>query len=134
MTLRWSAPCAVLIATASACRSSDVINPDHCFILVAQLQPADPALHLGDTVTMRATFSQSVAPECLPADTTAAGLRWISSDPASIALDQFTGRLTGFVPAGRRSLDWLAGVDRCPADPSGPGLTHRPGTILSASL
>ena len=37
MTLRWSAPCAVLIATASACRSSDIINPDHCFILVAQL-------------------------------------------------------------------------------------------------
>ena len=98
MTLRWSAPCAVLIATASACRSSDIINPDHCFILVAQLQPADPALHLGDTVTMRATFSQSVAPECLPADTTAAGLRWISSDPASIALDQVTGRLTGLRP------------------------------------
>jgi hypothetical protein len=97
MTLRWSAPCALLIATAVACRSSDVINPDHCFILVAQVDPAAPVLQLRDTLTMRATFSHNVSPECLPSDTTAAGLRWISSDPA-ITVDPAAGRLTALRP------------------------------------
>jgi hypothetical protein len=104
MTLRWSASCAVLIATAAACRSSDVINPDRCFILVAQVDPAAPVLQLGDTLTMRATFSHNVSPECLPSDTTAAGLRWISSDPASITVDPAAGRLTALRPGWAQIL------------------------------
>jgi hypothetical protein len=103
MTLRWSAACAVLIA-AAACRSSDVINPDHCFILVAQVDPAAPVLQLGDTLTMRAKFSHNVSPECLPSDTTAAGLRWISSDPASITVDPAAGRLTALRPGWAQVL------------------------------
>jgi len=97
MMLRWSVPC-VMVVAAAACRSSDVINPDRCLIFVAQIDPAAPVLQLGDTVTMRATFSHSVSPECLPTDTTAAGLRWISSEPAAITVDPTAGRLTARRP------------------------------------
>ncbi len=104
MTLRWNAPCAVLVAAAVACGSSDVINPDLCFILVAQVEPAAPALQLGDTMTMRASFFQNVAPECLPSDTTVAGLRWLSSDTAAITVDAVAGRLTARRPGWAQIL------------------------------
>src|SRR6266545_4825646 len=98
MTLRWSAARAVLVSVVAACGSSDVINPDRCFILVAHVEPAAPVLQLGDTVTVRASFFQSAAPECLPSDTTSAGLRWISSDTGVISVDAAAGRLTARRP------------------------------------
>lgn len=92
-TLRWSAACAVLVLAAAGCRSSDIIRADHCFILVAGVVPAGPVLQIGDTMTLRASFSPNVSPDCLPRDTTAAGLRWISSDPAALTIDPVAGRL-----------------------------------------
>ena len=86
-----------MMAVLGACNSTDRILVDRCFILVAQVTPANPFLHVADTVTMRATFSNR-APECLPPDTTAAGLRWISGVPDIIAVDAGTGRLTAVRP------------------------------------
>ncbi len=50
-----------MLGAAAACRSNAVAileNPDHCFILVAALQPAASLLDIGDTLTIR---SQTVA-------------------------------------------------------------------------
>jgi hypothetical protein len=98
-TLRWRAACAVLVpVAAAACRSSDIIRTDRCFILVAAVQPAGPVLQIGDTMTLRASFFPDVAPECLPRDTTVAGLRWVSSDPGALTIDPVAGRLTARRP------------------------------------
>jgi hypothetical protein len=112
MTLRWSAAGAVLGSLAAACGSRDIINPDRCFILVARLEPAAPVLQLGDTVTMRASFFPNVAPECLPSDTTAAGLRWISSDTGAITVDAAAGRLTARRPGWAQILVLPVGSGR----------------------
>ena len=93
----WSSCLAVMVAALGACNSTDRILVDRCFILVAEVTPTNPFLHVGDTATMRVTFSH-VAPECLPPDTTAAGLRWISGTPAIIAVDSVLGRLTAVRP------------------------------------
>jgi len=87
---------AALVA-AVAC-DSHLVNPDRCFRLVAQVTPLDPRLNVGDTVTMHAAFYPNVPRECLPPDTTAAGLRWISGDSAIVAVDDTLGRLTGVGP------------------------------------
>jgi hypothetical protein len=84
-----------MLAVLAACNSPIIV--DRCFILVAQVTPADPRLHIGDTVTMRATFSHDAA-GCLPPDTTAAGLRWVSGVPAIITVDERLGRLTAIRP------------------------------------
>jgi hypothetical protein len=52
---------------------------------------------------MRATFS-GAAPECLPSDTTAAGLRWISGVPAIVAVDAVLGRLTAVRPGATQIM------------------------------
>ncbi len=86
-----------MLAVLGACKSTSIIA-DHCFILVAQVTPPDPRLQIDDTVTMRATFYHDAAPACLPPDTTAAGLRWISSNSATVAVDAELGRLTAVRP------------------------------------
>lgn len=97
MTLRLSAPCAVLLALA-ACQSSDVmINPDRCMILVAQVIPDGPVLQIGDTMTLHATFGGRSGP-CTPADTTPAGLRWLALDSGAVAVDTVTGLLRAHRP------------------------------------
>ena len=78
---------------AAGCRSSDIIRIDRCFIVVAHVVPAEPVLQIGDTMTLRASFSPNVSPDCLPRDTTADGVRWISSDPAALTIDPVAGRL-----------------------------------------
>ncbi len=92
----WSARLAAILAVLGACKSDRMI--DNCFILVAQVTPAAPRLNLGDTVTMHATFYPDAAPACLPPDTTTAGLRWISSNSATVAVDARLGRLTAVRP------------------------------------
>jgi uncharacterized protein YjdB len=86
-----------LALTAAACNAggdSKIDMVDRCFILVAQVSPALPHLQVGDTVTMRAAFFQNVSPDCLPSDTTAAGLRWVSTDSAALPIAAVTGLLT----------------------------------------
>ena len=94
---RWSC-CLAMLTALGACNSTDPILADRCFILVAEVAPAGPRLQIGDTVTMHATFYHNVAPACLPPDTTAAGLRWISGTPAIVAVDSGLGRLTAVRP------------------------------------
>jgi len=98
-TLRWSAACAVLVpAAVAACRSSDIIRTDRCSMLVADVEPAGPVLQIGDTMTLRASFFPDATPDCLPRDTTAAGLRWVSFDPAALTIAPVVGRLTAQRP------------------------------------
>jgi hypothetical protein len=97
MMLRWSIPCAALLAGAAAC-SSDVFPPvDRCFILVARIVPEGPVLDIGDTMTLRASFGGRTG-ECVPADTTPAALRWIAEQPGAITVDSVSGLLTAHRP------------------------------------
>ena len=64
---------------------------------LALLQPPEPHLNIGDTLTMRATFDPGVARQCLPPDTTAAGLRWWTANGV-VAIDSLTGHLTALHP------------------------------------
>ena len=94
-TLRWSAACAVLVlAAAAACRSSDMFQTDRCSALLADVEPGGAVLQIGDTMTLHASFFPNAAPDCLPRDTTAAGLRWVSSDPGALTIDPVAGRLS----------------------------------------
>jgi len=78
-----------------ACRS---ISQSGCGYLVnvALLQPFGPRLNIGDTLTMHASFA-GVVSECLPPDTTAAGLRW-SEETGIAAIDSMTGHLIALRP------------------------------------
>jgi hypothetical protein len=94
-----SVACALLVAAAAAaCRSSEIIRTDRCFILVAAVEPEVLVLQIGDTMTLRAAFFPNVSPDCLPRDTTAAGLRWVSTEPAALTIDSVTGQLIGRRP------------------------------------
>lgn len=92
---RWSVPCAILVLATAACQP-DRIQADWCLVLVAQVLPERPALQVGDTLTLHAAFGGRGP--CTPADTTAAGVRWWSSDTDAIRIDRFSGRLTGRRP------------------------------------
>ena len=84
---------------AAACRSNAVAileNPDHCFILVAALRPASSLLDIGDTLTIHAAFNGPG--DCLPSDTTSAGVRWSSTTPASVVIDPVTAHVTARSP------------------------------------
>jgi len=107
----WSC-LAAMLAVLAACRSSDAVNPDHCFILVARVSPAEPILHVVDTVTMHATFSHDVAADCLPPDTTAAGLQWVSANPAVVSFDAGLSRLTAVRPGTAQIMVMPAGAFR----------------------
>ncbi len=126
MTPRWSVVCAVLMAVAAACRSNDLIRVDECFILVAEVVPEGPVLQIGDTVTVHAAFFPNPSGACLPPDTTAAGLRWISSDTDAISIDPVAGRLTG------RRAGW-AQIIVVPRD-GGPGGGRVLGTTVASVL
>ena len=122
MMQRWSVPCAVLVAATAACRSESVV--DRCFILVARVVPDSPVLQVGDTLTVHAAFGGRS--ECTPADTTPAGLRWISSDAGVISVDPFSGRLTA------RGPGW-AGIVVSPRDGApggGPVLGMTSASVL----
>jgi hypothetical protein len=62
----------------------------------ALLSPSEPRLHMGDTLTMHIKSWASLPRECLPRDTTAAGLWWWSSS-GEIAIDS-RGHLTAVRP------------------------------------
>lgn len=121
MTLRWCLPSAALVAAAAACGSS--IPVDQCFILVAQIVPDGLVLQIGDTVTVHAAFVPGVS-ACFPADTTPAGLRWISSDTGVIGIDPVAGRLTAKRPG------WT-GISVVPKD-GGPGGGRVLGTTVAS--
>jgi hypothetical protein len=63
---------------------------------LALLSPSFPQVHIGNTLTMRATWDRGVARECLPPDTTAAGLWWWS-ERAEVTIDS-QGHLTAVHP------------------------------------
>ena len=67
-----------------------------CPLNNALLRPSEPRLHIGDTLTMHATSWVRRA-ECLPPDTTAAGVWWWS-ERAEVAIDSTTGHLTAMRP------------------------------------
>jgi hypothetical protein len=76
-------------------------NPDGAFrcgyvLNLALLSPSEPRLHIGDTLTMHATFDRGIARECLPPDTTAAGLWWQSDIVAIDSKGQLTAVRPGF--------------------------------------
>ena len=88
---------AVLGVAAAACSSTAIPeNPDRCFILVAAVSPASSLLDIGDTLTLHAAFNG--APDCLPPDTTAAGVGWSSTTPASVVIDPVTAHVTALSP------------------------------------
>ena len=64
---------------------------------LALLSPSQPQLHIGDTLTMHVKAWAPVGRECLPPDTTAAGVWWWS-EPAEVAIDSTTGHLTAMRP------------------------------------
>lgn len=91
---------ALLLSAIVACHSIDNVTiPDRCFVIPARVVPGGLTLQPGDTVTVHAQFIQGVPAVCLPPDTSAAHLRWYSSNPASITVDSVTGLVTG-VSAG----------------------------------
>lgn len=99
----WSSCLVALLAVLAACESSTrIVYP--CSQLVAEVTPDGPRLQLGDTVTMHATFFHDAAPGCLPPDTTAAGLRWVSGVPAIIAVNSTLGRLTAVRPGATQII------------------------------
>jgi len=65
-----------------------------CPLNIALVQPSQPRLHIGDTLTMHAT-SWVTRPDCLPRDTTAAGLWWWAD--GEVAIDS-KGHLTAVRP------------------------------------
>ncbi len=65
---------------------------------LALLRPAEPHLNIGDTLTMHvASWDHGIARQCLPPDTTGAGLRWSSANGV-VAIDSLTGHLTALHP------------------------------------
>jgi hypothetical protein len=72
----------------------------------ALLQPSHPSLNIGDTLTMHAT-SWVPRLDCLPPDTTAAGLRWWTNNGV-VAIDSMTGHVTALRPGG--AAIWLTPV------------------------
>jgi hypothetical protein len=66
---------------------------------LALLQPPEPRVNIGDTLTMHRTWDAGVARQCLPPDTTAAGLRWWT-DNGVVAIDPKTGHVTALRPGG----------------------------------
>ncbi len=129
-----------MLGAAAACRSNAVAileNPDHCFILVAALRPASSLLDIGDTLTIHAAFNGPG--DCLPSDTTSAGVRWSSTTPASVVIDPVTAHVTArspgwseiYVhPVASQAVLGLAWVDvREPAH-----LGHAPGAGYHAHM
>jgi len=66
---------------------------------LALLSPSSPRLHIGDTLTMHVKTWAPVGAECLPPDTTAAGLRWSTADGV-VVIDSLTGHVTALRPGG----------------------------------
>ena len=67
-----------------------------CPLNIALLRPGSPRLNLGDTLTMHVA-SWAPRPDCLPPDTTAAGLRWWAPDGV-VAIESSTGHMTAVRP------------------------------------
>jgi uncharacterized protein YjdB len=91
-----------------ACRGTDPIISDRCFVIVATIQPSSPAMHVGDTLRLHAAFTGPQA--CWPADTTAAALRWSAMD-STVRIDSLTGLVTALrVGTGNVSLRAVTGM------------------------
>jgi uncharacterized protein YjdB len=79
------------------CAASDApnYNTDTCLDRVVAIVPATPSLSVGDTITFNASYTYiHTSGPCDP-DVPATSLRWGSTDPATVAIDSLTGRLTG---------------------------------------
>jgi hypothetical protein len=89
---------AACIALLGCDHTSPYSGPVGCpFVLnLALLSPSGPRLHIGDTLTMHVKSWAPVARECLPPDTTAAGLWW-SASSSEIAIDS-RGHVTAVRP------------------------------------
>ena len=85
---------------ALGCDHAPNFGPVTCGFVVnlALVSPSFPQLHIGDAVTMRATWDAGVARDCLPPDTTAAGLWWWAWPEGIVTIDSTTGRLTALRP------------------------------------
>jgi Bacterial Ig-like domain (group 2) len=96
----------LLIAFALAGACADTTNlPDRCFVIVASVAPAAPALAVDDTVRLAATYS-NVAAECLPA-VPASSLVWRSSDAGVATVDSASGLVTA-IAAGTAQVSAFA--------------------------
>jgi Big-like domain-containing protein len=65
--------------------------PDRCTIPLVTLTPRDTTVHMGDTLTLHASFTPSAA-TCLPG-ATLADLRW-HAEGDHLAVDSLTGHVT----------------------------------------
>ncbi len=65
----------LVLAAATACRSSDMFQTDRCLALLADVEPGDPVLQIGDTMTLRASFFPNGTRDCLPRDAACAHRR-----------------------------------------------------------
>lgn len=65
--------------------------PDRCTIPLVSLTPRDTTVHMGDTLTVHASFTQAAA-ACLPG-ATLADLRW-HAEGDHLMVDSLTGHVT----------------------------------------
>ncbi len=87
---------AATFATALGGCAEGFDNPDRCVMQLAEILPPGPQLNIGDTITLRAQF-YDVSADCLPPDTTAKSLRWVTASAGAlgvIAIDSLTARVT----------------------------------------
>ena len=85
-----------LMAVALGCNDA-MSNPDRCNIRLVTLQPTGIMLHVGDTITVHASFT-SAAATCLPG-ATLADLRW-QDEGSLLTVDALTGHVTATAVGG----------------------------------
>jgi hypothetical protein len=93
---------------------------------LALLSPSEPRLHIGDTVTMHVKSWAPVPRQCLPPDTTAAGLRWWTANGV-VAIDSMTGHMTALRPGSGAIVLLQVGVTDAALGSAGPYVFEPPG-------
>ena len=71
--------------------------PDRCTVPLVTLTPRDTTVHVGDTLTIHASFTPA-AVTCLPG-ATLADLRW-RAEGSHLAVDSLTGHITATTQGG----------------------------------
>ena len=99
---------ALLAAAVVSCNQTPMI-PDRCTVLLVSYTPRDTTLHIGDTLTMRATLLPA-ASSCLPGVTTA-DLRWRAEGTSVVVIDSLTGHLTA-IGSGADAVGVFVGASR----------------------
>jgi uncharacterized protein YjdB len=93
---RMAGPGIALALAVAGC--THFATGDDCLVNLAVITPDMATLHVGDTLTLRASIT--AAGECEPSDATPAQLRWLVSDSLVAHIDSLTGLVTARQPGG----------------------------------